>query len=239
METTLCLMLLIITPNRSQYFQYTQISLSCGESCSGWTVKRNTSEHKSQQCQKGWAIVSESSCTIESAYPSDTGVYWCESQHGERSKTVNITVTASVVILESPALPVMEGDNVTLCCSYKDENHDASTSNFSADFYRDGDFIGTGPEGKMILSAVSKSDEGFYKCRHPTKRESLTSWLPVKVRTWPVRAPTPPPPPVTSQPIMVCVVLLFNLYIVIVILCIYAYRRWARVRDELKENRVI
>lgn len=81
------------------------------------------------------------------------------------------------MILESPTLPVEEGDQVTLRCSHKGRYDVWSTSDFNAAFYRDGVFIGNRPEGKMILQSVSKDDQGSYKCQHPTAGESPQSLL--------------------------------------------------------------
>ncbi|XP_044038864.1 uncharacterized protein LOC122869697 isoform X2 [Siniperca chuatsi] len=235
--TSLCLMLsaLNIYPNRSQFFWYDSITLTCavaGYSC-GWTFKRNTSSQTSEPCSSGWGIPHESSCTIEDAYPADTGVYWCESEHGERSNTVNITVTGNskygVVILQSPALPVTGGDNVTLLCSYKEENHRKPTSDFPAKFYKGDVFIGTEPAGNMSFLTVSMSDAGFYKCEHPTKGESLQSWLAVRVRD-------DPPPLLMSVPRLVCTILLIVLYTVMLIVCVNVYRKWAKARAEAKKR---
>ncbi|XP_054876183.1 uncharacterized protein LOC129351328 [Poeciliopsis prolifica] len=167
---------LSVTPHRSQFFQYDRITLACVANSSGWTVKRAVSSSADQECQHGWAIPSNSSCIIEDAYPEDSGEYWCESQRGERSNKVNITVTANSVILESPLHPVEEGENVTLRCFYKEDYNDESTSNFSARFYKDDVFIGRNIPGELTL----KAEEGFYKCQHPSKGESQHSWVAMK-----------------------------------------------------------
>ncbi|XP_031706497.1 sialoadhesin-like isoform X3 [Anarrhichthys ocellatus] len=179
--TSLCLMLstLVIHPNRSQFFSYDSVTLTCGEagSSDGWILKRNTSSHASQLCDSDWGVSNGSSCIIEDVYSSDSGMYWCESELGECSNSVNVIVTGGDVILKSPALPVTEGDKVTLLCSNKEgENR----KNFSAKFFKDGVSIGTGPAGNVTFLKVSTSDEGFYHCELPTEGKSPQSWLAVK-----------------------------------------------------------
>ncbi|XP_051237294.1 uncharacterized protein LOC127352711 isoform X2 [Dicentrarchus labrax] len=248
---SLCLMLcftplaaaLSISPNRSQFFRYEEIYLRCEEkvNSSGWMVKRNTSDSTSEVCEFGWAIPGESSCTIEDAYPTDRGVYWCESEQREYSDSINITVTAGAVILESPALPVTVGDKVTLRCSYRKGDRDDPTSDFSATFYKDNVFQGT-EKGELILQSVSKSDEGFYECEYPGKGKSEQSWLAVRARALPINVPTTPPPPphppLLSLPNLVCTILLFILYTAILIFCISIYRRWARARAGASDHLV-
>ena len=205
-----------VYPNRSQFFWYESVTLSCetGENSGNWTLKSNASQ-KPESCSLDWGISqdsNESSCTIENAYPSDSGLYWCESEKGECSNNLNITITGNIkrqenfcqlfplryvpvihlkchnlvwfadsdVILESPVFPVTEGDKITLGCYYKEQESSKVTSNFPANFYKDGTFIGSHPAGKLTLSAVSTSNNGFYKCQHPEKGESPQSWMTVR-----------------------------------------------------------
>ncbi|XP_030286888.1 low affinity immunoglobulin gamma Fc region receptor II-like isoform X2 [Sparus aurata] len=232
---SLCLIIstLSINPDRSQFFEYERISLSCAGpgNSTGWTLKRNVSFMTSQPCKGGFGYPYESVCTIMDADPLDNGVYWCESEQGECSKPINITVTAGVVILESPALPVTEGDNVTLRCIYKARFANNPTSDFNATFYKDGEFFGTEPAGKMILSSVSKHHEGLYRCKHPEKGQSEQSWLSVTGQ------PSNVSPPPHHLPLMlVCTILLFILYTAILILAIYTYRKCARARADVKKR---
>ncbi|KAM3590652.1 uncharacterized protein V6R79_013799 [Siganus canaliculatus] len=250
--TSLCLMLCLIpaaarldiSPNSAQIFQYTEVSLKCVEASSGWTLTRNTSRRTSETCKPPWGTQSESSCTIEDAYPSDTGVYWCQSPQNEVSDTVSITVKVSGLILEVPALPVMEGDNVTLRCSYREKGKEGSSSGFNAAFYQDQVFKGNEPAGVKTLSPVTKDHEGLYKCKHPTFGDSPESFLTVtgdlsssQLQTNPGPGPDPDPP-IMTLPKLLCSVALFVFYTVILIISIYTYRKWARARAESRKRKI-
>ncbi|KAI3375488.1 hypothetical protein L3Q82_003825 [Scortum barcoo] len=91
------------TPSRSQFLQYEHVSLTCEVSAGGSRLRRNTTTRGSESCPYGWGKLNGSTCTITTMYPTDTGLYWCESSSGEQSQTVHIQVTAGPVILESPA----------------------------------------------------------------------------------------------------------------------------------------
>ncbi|KAF7647062.1 hypothetical protein LDENG_00177990 [Lucifuga dentata] len=223
---------LFLPDSLSQFFQYDCVWLSCEplQNSSGvWTVRRNTSVHSSSPCGD-WGIQDPASCQIQNVYPSDSGVYWCQSERGEHSNAVNITVVrpltnAGAVILESPPLPVPEGDNVTLFCHYQEKDKRAS-SGFSAHFFKDGVFIGTWPAGKMILTGVTTSDEGLYKCEHAThEKESPESWLAVRANPERVQPTNPsvPPPLLMSLPRLVCTILLILLYVLILAMCVYVH----------------
>uniref|UniRef100_A0A673W8M3 Ig-like domain-containing protein n=1 Tax=Salmo trutta TaxID=8032 RepID=A0A673W8M3_SALTR len=165
---------LSISPDRSQFFKLESVSLSCevqGNSA-GWRVKRYTVSGEGSDCGRKWGKQQGSSCIV-SLISSDSGVYWCESGSGEHSNDVNITVPDGAVILESPALPVTEGDSVTLRCRYQ-----GTPSNLTAVFYKDGSLIRTQTTGEMTIPAVSKSDEGLYKCTN-SEGESPESWMTV------------------------------------------------------------
>ncbi|XP_025760994.1 Fc receptor-like B, partial [Oreochromis niloticus] len=133
--------------------------LSEDDSSAGWTLRRNTSKRQRTQCGDGWGKPAGSSCNISYTDRWDSGVYWCESREGPISNMVNLTVTGGSVILQSPVLPVMEGDDVTLLCKTK-----TPPSNLPAAFYKDGSLIRKQPTGHMTIQHVSRSDEGLYKC---------------------------------------------------------------------------
>ncbi|XP_014834873.1 PREDICTED: high affinity immunoglobulin gamma Fc receptor I-like isoform X2 [Poecilia mexicana] len=155
---------LTVSPSRSQFFKGESVTLICedGNSSDGWTVRRNTTG-KITQCGDAdeWGKPDGSTCSI-TLFPSDSGLYWCESMSGSSSSSsssIQLSVSGGSVILQSPVLPVMEGDDVTLSCRGKRPAH-----NLPAAFYKDGSFIGDGPSGHMTLLHVSSSDEGLYKC---------------------------------------------------------------------------
>ncbi|XP_076019167.1 uncharacterized protein LOC143010641 [Genypterus blacodes] len=239
--TPICIILTTLRcHSRSQYFQYECVILRCavqGNSSSNWTVKRNTSFESFKPCDD-WGIQHQTFCEIRNAFPSDTGVYWCESERGEHSNVVNISVVKSSssegsVILEGPTQPVEEGKNVTLLCFYKEQDG-VATSDFAANFYKDNAFVGIWTEGRMTLSAVSKFHEARYKCEHPKTKQSPESWLTVRERPPPSTTPTVPP----SMPVprLVCTVLLVALYGLICVLCFYVHRHWTQGRAERKKR---
>ncbi|TRY81883.1 hypothetical protein DNTS_004958, partial [Danionella cerebrum] len=159
---------LVVSPSRGQHFVFDSLSLSCDSS--GWTVRRYTSSNP-EDCSSQ----SGSSCGISSLQESDSGVYWCQSDSGEKGSPLNITVTQEDVILESPAGPVTEGETLTLLCSHRSR----SSSILSAAFYKDGSLIQNQTTGEMSIAAVSESDEGFYSCR-TEGGASPRSWISVR-----------------------------------------------------------
>ncbi|KAM9400855.1 uncharacterized protein ACWYII_030658 isoform 2-T2 [Salvelinus alpinus] len=131
---------LSISPDRSQFFKFESVSLSCevqGNS-TGWRVVRNTERGNLSECNTTWGKQQGSSCNV-SLIPSHSGVYWCESGSGEHSNDVNITV-------------------------------------------HDGSLIRNATTGEMTIPAVSKSDEGLYKCTN-SEEESPESWMTVTGET--------------------------------------------------------
>ncbi|XP_059415130.1 Fc receptor-like protein 5 [Carassius carassius] len=170
---------LIISPSRTQHFTSVSLSLSCEDQSNSdrWRVRRYTESKQLEDCSSSvWGSQTGSTCTISSTITSDTGVYWCQSQSGENSHPVNITVHSGV-ILESPVHPVTEGDTLTLRCLYQH----STPPNLRADFYKDGSLI-QNQTTEMIISTVSKSHEGFYYCKHSERGESPKSWISVRER---------------------------------------------------------
>ncbi|XP_067381140.1 low affinity immunoglobulin gamma Fc region receptor II-like, partial [Channa argus] len=166
-----------VLPNRSQFFQYDSITLSCEQqrNSSEWSIKRNTSRNTNEECPTSWGRRNESNCYLSDLYLSDSAVYWCESGAGGCSNTIGITVTAGSVILEYPVLPVMEGEAVILRCI----NGITSSFNLTTNFYKDGLLIGSSSTGDFTIPSVSKSDEGPYMCNVSGAGQSPDSWLSV------------------------------------------------------------
>ncbi|XP_026225351.1 uncharacterized protein LOC113168506 isoform X2 [Anabas testudineus] len=163
-----------VVPNRQQFFQYEPISIDCVDfdELADWRVVRRQKEFNPAK-ESTWET-SLRSRTIKAAYPTDSGEYWCEDKEGKRSKTVSISVTVDDVILDIPALPVTEGDHVSLRC------RKAKKSNVISQFNKDGVRIRGGSNGELSIPSVSKSDKGLYKCSIHGAGESAESRLTVK-----------------------------------------------------------
>uniref|UniRef100_A0A3B4TFZ0 Ig-like domain-containing protein n=1 Tax=Seriola dumerili TaxID=41447 RepID=A0A3B4TFZ0_SERDU len=116
---------------------------------------------------------SDMTCTNNYTLVSDSGEYWCEAAGGERSNTVTITVTGTLI---SPVLPVMEGESVSLRCRTR-----KNVSDLTANFYKDGLLIGNSSTGNITIESVSRSDDGLYKCNISGAGESPQSRLMVTV----------------------------------------------------------
>ncbi|XP_047242425.1 Fc receptor-like protein 5, partial [Girardinichthys multiradiatus] len=209
----------ILSPSRSQFFKVDSVSLSCEEDniFAGWTVRRNTTKGTRTQCGDGWGKPDGLTCKMTYMETRDTGVYWCESREGAASSSIQLTVSGGSVILQSPVLPVMEGDDVTLSCQTK------TSSNLPAAFIKDGSLIRTEPAGHMTLHHVTSSDEGLYKCNISGHGESPSSWISVSEKlsissstgttsstTTSSNTTITPPPPFQSLscvfPSLVCVI---------------------------------
>ncbi|KAI5613954.1 Fc receptor-like protein 5, partial [Silurus asotus] len=164
---------LIINPSRSQHFISDSLSLRCKNQrdSTEWAVRGYMNNGVLFGCS------SISACYISSLFKSHTGVYWCQSESGESSNPVNITVHHGDVILDNPVHPVTEGNPLTLRCLYR--NTKISDSGF--DFYKDDSVLLKQNTGLMTISSVSKSDEGFYYCKHPKSGESPKSWISVRL----------------------------------------------------------
>uniref|UniRef100_A0A3Q1GM99 Ig-like domain-containing protein n=1 Tax=Acanthochromis polyacanthus TaxID=80966 RepID=A0A3Q1GM99_9TELE len=164
-----------ILPNKVQHLQYHPVSFHCGGFKGLVQLRAIKNNEEPISLCKIKRTSAGFSCSVDTVYPEDSGEYWCETTRGERSNSVNVTVTAAPVILESPALPVSEGDDVILRCRNK-----TSPTKLGVFFYKDGRYLREGSAGEMTVRNVSKSDEGMYKCSISGAGRSLESWLSVR-----------------------------------------------------------
>ncbi|XP_059211546.1 uncharacterized protein LOC131990164 [Centropristis striata] len=172
---------LTVSPDRVQHFTSDSVSLSCEGNSTEWRVRRFTDGYLSD-CST-WGTMTGSTCKMDKYLRS--GVYWCESETGQFSNAVNITNEYDNIILLSPVLPVTEGRSVTLGCKLKTQN-----DIYNVVFYKNGKIIQNDTRGELIISAASKSDEGFYKCKGDNlpqarwSRISPESWISIKLSEW-------------------------------------------------------
>uniref|UniRef100_A0A672YFC6 Ig-like domain-containing protein n=1 Tax=Sphaeramia orbicularis TaxID=375764 RepID=A0A672YFC6_9TELE len=176
---TVTVVSLRVSPNRSQHSTSESISLSCETNSTKWGVRQFYKNSYSYCGNYRWRTKT-SPCMVSKAV-ANGAVFWCESGSGEFSNAVNIS-THDDIILESPVHPVTEGQPLILSCRLWT---DANLTDVS--FYKNGKVIQTGTSGQLSISAVSKSNEGFYKCerkqvksRRPQVWMSSESWVSVK-----------------------------------------------------------
>ncbi|CAI5682903.1 unnamed protein product [Oreochromis niloticus] len=166
---------LTVSPNSVQHFIYDSVTLNCSGNSSQWRVMIFTQGgylRKLLECGNG-GIMTESTCNID-LDQYQNAVYWCESEPGQFSNGINITSRFTGVILVSPVHPVSEGDSVALGCKLRTGNFNSTVA-----FYKNGKLIQNDDREKLNIPAVSKSDEGFYKCEY-SGHESPQSWMSVK-----------------------------------------------------------
>ncbi|XP_044039019.1 Fc receptor-like protein 5 isoform X2 [Siniperca chuatsi] len=170
---------LTVSPDRVQHFINDSVTLSCEGNSTKWRISRFSKSGNLTDCSS-WGTMTGSTCNTHLSQYID-GVYWCESETGQFSNAVNITGQYDDTILVSPVHPVAERDYVTLGCKLRTEN---VLSN--VDFYKNGKLIQNDTRRELTIPAVSKSDEGFYKCEGKyslqgwRSRTSPESWMSVE-----------------------------------------------------------
>ncbi|KAM8746836.1 Fc receptor-like protein 4 [Acanthopagrus schlegelii] len=198
---------LTVSPDRAQHFTSDSVSLSCEGNSTEWRVRRSPENRYLSDCST-WRTMTGSTCKLKTNWLSDA-VYWCESGTGEFSNSVNITVQDKNMILLSPARPVTEGDSVSLSCKLRNQTFDSTVF-----FYHNEKVIQSDTRWELNISAVSKSDEGFYKCQH-SGQESAQSWMSVQAVSRPESS---------SVPVLLIVGLVCGVVLVIPLLVLFCYR---------------
>ncbi|MGH0125226.1 UNVERIFIED_CONTAM: hypothetical protein FKN15_058915 [Acipenser sinensis] len=172
---------LTMQPAWSQIFPGETVTLSCEveRGSAGWRFKQYRNGREEAGCSKQYSSRYGYSCTISTAQYHHSGVYWCESASGqERSNAVTLTVSNEWGILQTPPLPVFEGDSLTLRCRVR-----TGYSAVRIVFYKDNKELQSRAGTRLSVDRVSKSDEGSYKCRvWRSMRRSLYSSDSAEVR---------------------------------------------------------
>ncbi|XP_029696605.1 Fc receptor-like protein 5 [Takifugu rubripes] len=185
---------LSVSPDRAQHFitDTMSLSLTCAGDSAEWTVNRFSSSSGYLTHCATWGSMTGPTCYINGQSFID-GVYWCETTTGLFSNAVNITGTHNNAIVDFPVHPVTEGQPVTLRCKWKTELNLAVIS-----FYKNDKLIQNDTRGEFFIPAVSKSDEGFYKCGRKGRMQrsagstSPASWMSIKAAVLSQQHPSSP-----------------------------------------------
>ncbi|XP_023201349.1 low affinity immunoglobulin gamma Fc region receptor III-like [Xiphophorus maculatus] len=164
-----------IFPERLQFFEYEIVTVQCEclDGVSGWRVMRKFNQNRGTNSLDPCSSA-EPSCTLDPAFEVYSGEYWCENKEGEMTNSINISITAGLVILEVPVQPVAEGSDLTLRCI-----HQETELHHIRDFYKNGLHLMTCYSSNMTIRKVSKADEGNYRCSISGAGESPDSRLAV------------------------------------------------------------
>ncbi|XP_038139438.1 low affinity immunoglobulin gamma Fc region receptor III-like, partial [Cyprinodon tularosa] len=170
-----------VSPDREQHFTDESVTVNCRGAFTHsrvWGAYKDGPIWVSNPCPDWETMSGSCSFNLKLEEPKkssfQTEVFWCESGSGEFSSSVNITTVDGDVLLVSPVHPVTEGASVTLSCRLRGQN---TLSNVF--FYHNDKLVQNDSRGELKISAVSQSDEGFYKCEHSGKA-SPQSWMAVK-----------------------------------------------------------
>uniref|UniRef100_A0A3B3XFI9 Ig-like domain-containing protein n=1 Tax=Poecilia mexicana TaxID=48701 RepID=A0A3B3XFI9_9TELE len=157
---------LVLQPNWSQIYSGEKVTLRCeikeGRG-SQWTYEWRTTHRN---------FPTSSEFRINSATEADSGEYSCRGNR--EGPPVRLPLLGEKDWIYIPVHPVTEGDPVTLSC--RDKKQQLLPNVF---FYHNDKLLDSGSRGELNISAVSKSDEGFYMCKHSGK-DSLQSWMSVR-----------------------------------------------------------
>uniref|UniRef100_A0A3B3VA53 Ig-like domain-containing protein n=1 Tax=Poecilia latipinna TaxID=48699 RepID=A0A3B3VA53_9TELE len=149
------------------------ITLTCevqGGETTEWTCEwRRDGRTVARRNDKVWTVgVSEFS----------SGDYMCQCRRRDDCQVISQWYDDSAPLLLSPVHPVTEGDPVTLSC--RDKKQQLLSKVF---FYHNDKLLSHDSRGELNISAVSKSDEGFYKCQRSGK-DSPRSWMSIVASRW-------------------------------------------------------
>ncbi|XP_028973739.2 Fc receptor-like protein 2 isoform X2 [Esox lucius] len=163
---------LIVRPNRSQFFEYKSVSLSCevqGGS-TGWRVVRNPTSGNLTRCGDGWGRFDGTNCIISSTKSVDSGEYWCQYESGEHSNTVKIIVTAFLHISPDSS-QFFEYDSLTVSC---DVGWVVKRNTLKEETTECGNTWGKRNILDCVISSLRPRDSGQYWCESWSGDQSST-----------------------------------------------------------------